>query len=317
MPKPKRKHKAIEVLICTHNRASLLAKTLKSINESIKPNNFDLKMIVVANACNDNTIELVQSYQKETKEKRLIPVKLVTEDKIGKSNGLNSAIPNLSCPIIAFVDDDHRVDKNYFSAIVKSIQSYPETDFFCGRILPDWDGSEPSWVRDEGPFKIYPLPVPKFDLGTSTKRLGCGQAVPGGGNLIVKREILNKVGLFSSQLGPSGHDLGGSEDYDWVNRALSKGLILQYIPEITQYHYVDQKRFKLKYLMEKAFKRSKTVARLKHGELPGKYKIRYGATNLLVYLSRTIIFLHSSTKRRYYLVRLSASAGELLGYIGF
>ena len=59
--------------------------------------------------------------------------------------------------------------------------SYPDADIFCGRILPDWDGTEPAWVHDTGEYRIYPLPVPRYDLGDATNAVAGGKGHPRGG----------------------------------------------------------------------------------------------------------------------------------------
>ena len=104
----------------------------------------------------------------------------------GKSHALNSALPRVESDLVAFVDDDHRVDAGYLVAVCRAAEAHPEADLFCGRILPDWDGSEPAWVHDSGPYRIYPLPVPRFDQGDASRELTPDQAVPGGGNLFLR-----------------------------------------------------------------------------------------------------------------------------------
>jgi len=56
----------------------------------------------------------------------------------GKSYSLNSAIPRLNGDVVAFVDDDHRVDANFLVNICRAADCHPDATLFCGRILPDW-----------------------------------------------------------------------------------------------------------------------------------------------------------------------------------
>ncbi len=46
---------ALTVLICTHNRAALLGKTLASLNAAARPADWSVDILVAANACNDGT----------------------------------------------------------------------------------------------------------------------------------------------------------------------------------------------------------------------------------------------------------------------
>jgi GT2 family glycosyltransferase len=160
----------------------------------------------------------------------------------GKSHALNAALRVVRSDLVTFVDDDQRVDSDFLTATCAAAQQVPEADLFCGRLLPDWDGSEPSWVHDSGPYRIYPLPVPTFDLGGSPVWLNAETAIPSGGNFTVRLSWLKRVGDFSTDLGPVGHDLGGSEDSEWLLRALGKGAKLLYQPSIIQRHHIDPKR---------------------------------------------------------------------------
>ena len=302
----------IEILICTHNRVELLRKTLDSINQAKRPDNCLIQVCVAANACDDSTLFFLKEYVNEQfRDRALLPLIWFEEPKLGKSNALNSAIRHLSSSIVAFVDDDHRIEENFFWQILEVFKRYPDIDFFCGKILPDWTGTEPDWVLDEGEYKIFPLPIPKFDIGNSVQEILKGGAVPGGGNLIIKSEIFAKVGLFSMNLGPKGHNLEGSEDYDWVVRALSKGFRLMYNPGIKQYHYVNMERLKLKYLFKKSLLRTKTVTMLKENE---KGIPLYVIKKMMIYSFNSIISLRVPDKRRFYLIRLAASIGEFLGH---
>jgi len=210
------KNQSIEVLICTHNREQLLQRTIQFLNDTIRPPHYELSIFVVANACCDDTLKFLQSYQ-EKADSKLLALKWIEEKTPGKSNALNSAIPHLTASLIAMVDDDHRVDINYFIAISKAFENFPDADFFCGKIIPDWDGSEPPWVHEQGKYRIYPLPVPRFDLGNESILVTRDIAIPGGGNLVIKKTLCAQIGDFSNDFGPVGHNLGGAEDLEWVS----------------------------------------------------------------------------------------------------
>jgi hypothetical protein len=47
--------------------------------------------------------------------------------------------------------------------------------------------------------------------------------IPGGGNLVARLPVIGATGPFAIELGPTGHDLGGSEDADWILRACATG----------------------------------------------------------------------------------------------
>ena len=133
----------LTVLICTHNRSELLRRVLSSINEAVRPPQFAVELLVVANACTDDTVNVLRRYESESKSSGALALRWTEEPKPGKSNALNRAIPMIPDGLVSFIDDDHRVDRAYFVSAAEAAESYPRASVFCGRILPDWDGSEP------------------------------------------------------------------------------------------------------------------------------------------------------------------------------
>lgn len=303
----------IEVLICTHNRAALLERTLTSLNICRRPAHCLITLFVVANACSDHTDQILNRYLQRIGSENLLPLRWIEEPKPGKSRALNTALPQAHASVITFVDDDHRVDHEYLEAVCQAACYYPDADLFCGRILPDWDGSEPDWVHDQGPYRIYPLPVPRFELGQKPMRVLPGVATPGGGNLAIRRRLFEQIGPFLLELGPQGHDLGGAEDIEWVRRAIASGARLQYVPDMLQYHYVDPDRLTLRYLMAKAYERSSSIIRLSTELTERRWLPPYMIRKALSY---TIFALTSLTsrRRRFYLTRLAAALGEIKGF---
>jgi len=299
----------LTVLISTHNRAALLERTLASLNRARRPANWHTDVLVVANACTDQTSTFLQTYQAQAAGRNWLPLDSLAEPQPGKSHALNRAIPELRSDLVALVDDDHRVDENYLTAICSAAESYPDATLFCGRILPDWDGSEPAWIHDTGPYRIYPLPIPVQDQGDTPHEVGLGEPKPGGGNLVLRRAVFDRVGGFATELGPQGHNLGGGEDSDFILRSLNSGEQLVYIPDIKQYHFVDPERLRLGYLLRKSFQRSRAAVKMLHtrdGVPPYMWR------KLGEYLLHAAVSLHWA-KSRFYLVRTAATLGEIQG----
>jgi len=305
--------KHLTILICSHNRAELLEKVIHSLNTAQHPKTWAVDILVVANACTDNTHVFLDKYRSRQSEQDCLPLEYFAEPTPGKSHALNAAIPRLmASDVIAFVDDDHRVDTRYIEQICKAADEHPDATIFCGRILPDWDGDEPAWVHDLGPYAVYPLPVPRYDLGLAPRPINHNGPLPGGGNLALRTGVFERIGNFSTQLGPTGHDLGGGEDSDFMFRAINAGERLQYIPDILQHHYVDLERLKLSYLMRKSYQRSRSVTQI-HSQ--GSSAVpRHLWRKLSTYIWKTVTSLYWPATR-FYLVRTAATLGELSGFL--
>lgn len=301
---------SLTILICTHDRAELLARTLASLNVARRPADWKVDVLVAANACKDGTHDFLERYGRESAARGWLPLQWFAAEIPGKSHALNLAMPRVVADIVAFVDDDHRVDLGFLCAIAEVATTHPDSDLFCGRILPDWDGTEPAWVHDDGPYRIYPLPVPRYDLGPVPRDIHDDGPLPGGGNLFLRTPWLARVGDFATDFGPKGHDLGGAEDLEWVRRALVLHARLRYQPEVMQHHYVDAERLRLGYLVRKAFERSASSIRLRQNvdKVPlFTYRKAVG------YLVQGVFSL-SWPRTRFFLVRFAAALGEIKGY---
>lgn len=302
----------LTIVICTHNRSALLSKVLESINNAIIPAQANIAILVIANACSDDTQERLQEYQRKQHNKHLLPIEFTEEPKTGKSHALNKALSFITDGWIGFIDDDHRVDENYFKSVTDAIVKYPDTTLFCGKIIPDWTGQEPAWVHEKGKYKITPFPVPYFDLGDSTLSSQEKNFIPGGGNLIIEKKVFERIGNFSEALGPKGHNLMGSEDSDFILRALKAGEKLEYIPAIVQYHYVDLSHLKLTYLILKSFQRNRSITLTRY---PERIRVpNYLWPKLGRYIAG-VLFSFSADPIRFHLTKAAGIFGQIVGSI--
>ncbi|WP_426416990.1 glycosyltransferase [Aestuariirhabdus sp. LZHN29] len=297
----------LEVIICTHNRSALLAQTLSSISAAKKPLHADLSVTVIANHCSDDTEERV----KELAASYPFPLRVLIEEKAGKSHALNLAIKHLTGDYQIYIDDDHRIDNGFFRNIERVIEQNPDYEIFCGKIIPDWDGHEPLWIHDKQ-YPVYPLPIPHYDLGEENREITAKERLPGGGNLVMAKAVTAQVGDFNVYLGPLGHNLGGGEDGDYVRRALNKGYRILYDPAPLQYHWVDSKRLTLGYLLKKAYSRSRSAAYIKitNRQLPPRFLFTKMALNIC-----QLLWPIPLARLRFYLMRCSSTAGEIAAYI--
>jgi len=299
----------LTVVVCTHDRADLLERTLDSLDAAIQPD-VAVDVLVIANRCTDRTHSMLE--QRQARQHTGLRLRWLPEPNKGKSYALNLTLQRAQGQLLAFVDDDQRAAPNFLSAICSAAQLMPEADIFCGRLLPDWDGTEPKWVHETGPYRIYPLPVPEFDLGPKRRHLASDAPLPSGGNLVIRRSWIERVGPFSTDLGPVGHNLGGAEDLEWLQRALSLGAQLTYDPAIAQLHHVDPHRLSTGYLMRMTFARTAAAVFVENRCAPARAPA-WAYRKLAAYGIRAVTTLDSQ-RRRFYLMRSAAALGEISGY---
>ncbi|WP_404355968.1 glycosyltransferase [Methylotuvimicrobium sp. KM1] len=300
----------LSIVICTHNRSASLIKTLTSLYDDNYLGLPHVEILVVANNCSDDTIgKLIDFNAKHPHE--ILKLNWLKEFKPGKSNALNTAIKKTSAELLCFIDDDQIVESGFLKNLLKGLKDYPDNDIYCGQLTPAWDGSEPFWVHTKGKYSVPIRPYPEFDLGETSITLTEKHKIPSGGNITVRRMVFEKIGNFSVELGPTGHNMIGGEDHEFISRAIQAGHTIRYLPEVKQLHAIDNIRTKTLYTLKKSFYRSRSSYLVKQTDT--KYSIPLFMFRKILYFSTLSIFSLKQEHRFYYLVRLFSSLGELSG----
>lgn len=283
---------------------------LDSINAAKRPVGWAVDILVVANACNDDTHTVLADYQERQTDELLLDLTWFAEPVPGKSHALNSALPMIDADLVFLEDDDQTVADDFLVNVCAVADQHPETSMFCGRLLPNWNGDEPLWIREDVPYRIQPCPIPNYDPGTKEHFLSEMDILPSGGNLILRPDIFKRVGSFSTELGPKGHNLAGGEDTAFIKKALTHSERLYYAPQILQSHFVDQNRLKIGFLIRFAFQRTSAVVSLNESfnHIP-----KYVWRKLINHIASTL-FTFNQDKRRFYLIRTAATLGEIKGF---
>jgi arylsulfatase A-like enzyme len=166
-------------------------------------------------------------------------------------------------------------------------------------------------VHTKGAYAIPIRPFPEFDLGNDSLAITPHSRYPSGGNIAVRRAVFEAVGSFAVDLGPTGHNLAGGEDHDFLKRAVDKGFSLRYLPKMRQLHAIDPERMSIPYTLRKSFQRSRANFLIRRDEhRPRLYMFR----KIVEHLGNAVFTLNAS-RRFFYLVRLAASLGELTGAV--
>src|SRR3989338_6735920 len=183
----------ISVVICTHNRAKSLFKTLDSLFHQKNSGAFDYEVIVVDNNSQDDTRKIAESFASQYQGK----LKDVFEPMQGKPYALNRGIREAKGGIIAFTADDVIVERGWIEMINDCFQKYA-CDGVGGMVLPLYPSETPSWIR-ENPHELAGVVV-LCDLGKETKsfRLEMGKLI--GANFAFRKDVFEKSGYFRTDL---------------------------------------------------------------------------------------------------------------------
>lgn len=231
-------HKTVTIAICTYNRADYLRDTLSDIaGQECDAARFD--MLVVNNNSTDHTETVCREFAE--KEGNIF-FRHVSESKQGLSHARNRAVEESDGETVLFIDDDVILPETFLSSVIKKMSANPDVPCAGGKILVHFDDGDPGWI----PSELMPM-FGLHDLGGKARLYPSGN-FPRGGNMLIRRELFEKTGLFRTDLGRAGSVLLGSEEKEFFERARKHGAELHYWPEMELWHRIGSARLTTPYI---------------------------------------------------------------------
>ena len=222
----------VTVVVCTRNRPASAMVTLRGL-AALRYRPFEV--VVVDNApSSDATKEAVLAEFGDDPRFRY-----VREPRPGLSCARNRGIAEATADIVAFTDDDVRVDPWWLNGIMRGFRAADDVACVTGLIATaqienaaqlyfllreDWGASCKRRVfdlaenRDDSPF--YPYSAGIFGVGA---------------NFALSRTALKNIGSFDEALG-AGTPAGGGEDLNMFTRVVLSGNRLVYEPSAVVSH---------------------------------------------------------------------------------
>ena len=197
------------VLICTYNRAEMLARCLDALvcRTEEKPD-----QVIVVNGGNARADEQVNKYA----GRQDIQVKLVKTVNKNLAASRNVGLPYCTGDLVAMTDDDAEVYADWVTQMKRAHAEHPEAGAVGGAVLSAGMDSLVSRVADKVTFSNYPAPQAVRTLP--------------GVNVSYKRAAVDQVG-------PQDEALIRGEDVDYNWRALQLGWKILYDPRIQVLHH--------------------------------------------------------------------------------
>ncbi|HWP35349.1 MAG TPA: glycosyltransferase, partial [Thermodesulfobacteriota bacterium] len=226
------------VVICTRDRAALLAETLASLRALADPG-VPYEVVVVDNGSTDGTRAVVEAHAAASR----VPVRYVYEPRGGLSAARNAGVAAARGEAIAFTDDDVVVDPGWLAAFARALATHP-VDFLGGRVVPRWGAPRPPWLpagRTRG--EIWGA-LALLDYGDRERPL----AKPLGANMAFRAAALRAAGGFREDLGRDAASLKGQEVPELLQRlAAAGGRGGWYVPDAVVHHWVPAERLTKRY----------------------------------------------------------------------
>lgn len=228
----------LSLVIATYNRAEQLMVTLASVGEqSAKPSLWEC--IIVDNNSRDNTQERVAEF---AKEHPTLNIRYCFEPNQGLSYARNKGISEAKGDIIAFIDDDERIVAEFINSYIKLFDEHPDAMAAGGKIIAEYPTGRPRWMSH---YTERPIANP-MDFGDYITPFPKGR-IPGGGNMAMRRELFDSVGVFDTSLGRMGGKLIGGEESELFERIYSLGMKCYYAPRAVMYHIIPAEKLTIEY----------------------------------------------------------------------
>ena len=227
----------LDVIVPTYNRHELLKLTLQSLLVAEIPSGLTVGVTVVDNNSTDQTLQTVESF----KESFLGRLNYVFARKQGRSPALNAGIAVSCGELVGMIDDDEEIDRGWYINVHEAFTKN-ELDFIGGPYHPRWPKEPPSWLSKAASPVIGIIdggPLPHPFGGTDDELMG--------GNAVLTRSILDRVGPYAEDLGRQGDRALADEDTDMYQRLLAIGARGMYLPDLVIYHYIHPERLTKRY----------------------------------------------------------------------
>lgn len=206
---------ATSLIICSRNRPQLLWETVESVlaGEAVPTELVVVDQSDVAHV----TLATLQA-------KRACSVRYMWEHSVGLSRARNAGIAAAQHDIVAIIDDDMFVARNWFSSLIGALLDAAPRTVVTGRVL-----AAPSEAR--GGF----VPALVLDEAPAVYAGRLNKDVLAGGHMAACRSTFAEVGGFDERLGAGGA-FPAADDNDLGFRLLEAGYRIRYAPEAVVYH---------------------------------------------------------------------------------
>jgi len=222
----------VSVVIPTYNRSALLRSTVDSVLNQDTQTTFEV--ILIDNNSSDDTKDVVASLIETYPGK----VRYVVERKQGNAHARNRGIEEAKGAIVAFVDDDVTVDKNWLTSLKTILDARSDLSFVGGKVLPQWNGPPPSWLTPDhwAPLALLDYGNDEFAISGNSPR-GLLTA-----NIAFRRNVFEETGMFLPDLQRVKNMIGSMEDHEFLLRVCRSGKQGIYTPRMIATTHIDTER---------------------------------------------------------------------------
>jgi glucosyl-dolichyl phosphate glucuronosyltransferase len=234
----------ISVVVATYNRVADLRVGLESLTKQRQAGNYEI--IVVDNNSTDATAAVVAEFHQRDPH-----IRYVFEPQPGASQARNRGWQEARGTYVAYLDDDCKVTPQWLS-VAQDVVVQQAPAVFGGPYFAFYNTPKPRWFKDA--------------YGTHSKG-GVARALRAdeylsGGNMALRRDLLEQIGGFDPTFGPHGHVMAYGEETVLQQRIrLLPNTTIYYEPRLFVFHRVATRKWNWRWIIRERFVKGRDVAR--------------------------------------------------------
>ena len=251
----------VSIIVPTYNRCDLLPDALGSLIRQSA--DFSYEIVVVDDGSTDTTQQVVETIGAACIRR----IRYVRCNQHGYPEALNAGVSAAIGDWIALFDDDERAAPDWLSNLLAVAREYGARIVGGSvQLQGGANGLHPICRGILGEHRHFPAPC------------ACpGKKLPGGGNLLVAKDVFRTIGLFDTTM------KGGGCDREFVLRARRSRVPVWYAPDAVIYHRVQPYRHTAEYFRWTSLRQGATLAEIdfKQKRLVWALLLRVGHTALV------------------------------------
>lgn len=124
----------ISIITPNYNYAHFIGQTIESV---LNQNYFDFEHIIVDDGSTDNSVEIIQTYQRKYPDK----IKLVIQQNMGQSPAINTGLKVATGDIIGWINSDDIYNSNTFKVVNKILANSDLDAIYSNTCIVDIDNN--------------------------------------------------------------------------------------------------------------------------------------------------------------------------------
>ncbi len=275
----------ISVVIVNYNRPREVRDAVESLlNQSSKP----FEIIIIDDA---STPPLdMKTYNSK--------IKIVRFDReVGLSASRNYGINIATGDFVAFIDDDCIASKQWIKEIQNGINAGAE--ILGGTLKPFFKATPPKWWNED-------------DLGYFVGVGNSEKQQIWGANMIFKKEVFQKIGVFNPNIGRQKGKLLAFEDTILISKGKENFKTL-FLPNALVLHLVNARRLTLRYIIRWSYNhgRSRRIS-LDYGKLSLGHSL--AASSFSIFKAMILLLAPIKSKKSFKIIQVSTMV-ESFGFL--